>query len=286
MLVKNFEFQKNKENQPSNIKSKKKRHKKNYFNSSSKNYQIEEKEISSPKKMIYNQKLKENPEYEEEYKGLMCHYPIKHFKNIDNIHYNEKEKLEEFNNFRTKWKTEICRNWEMYGECKYGNNCSFAHGDSELKQRKISFNYKTKPCKQFFELGYCSYGIRCQFSHKKADFLRDKNEKNGICCDNNKISYLKIIKEFLSDDNNNISLELVKRPRLKTFENITRCSLQESENSKLQLYEDIINIKNNILNNKKNVKKINMKYSEDSYYTNFSSDNNEMNNDNNEKESI
>ena len=287
MLVKNFEFQKNKENQPSNIKSKKKRHKKNYFNSSSKNYQIEEKEISSPKKMIYNQKLKENPEYEEEYKGLMCHYPIKHFKNIDNIHYNEKEKLEEFNNFRTKWKTEICRNWEMYGECKYGNNCSFAHGDSELKQRKISFNYKTKPCKQFFELGYCSYGIRCQFSHKKDDFLRDKNEKNGIFCDNNnKISYLKIIKEFLSDDNNNISLELVKRPRLKTFENITRCSLQESENSKLQLYEDIINIKNNILNNKKNVKKINMKYSEDSYYTNFSSDNNEMNNDNNEKESI
>ena len=287
MLVKNFEFQKNKENQPSNIKSKKKRHKKNYFNSSSKNYQIEEKEISSPKKMIYNQKLKENPEYEEEYKGLMCHYPIKHFKNIDNIHYNKKEKLEEFNNFRTKWKTEICRNWEMYGECKYGNNCSFAHGDSELKQRKISFNYKTKPCKQFFELGYCSYGIRCQFSHKKDDFLRDKNEKNGIFCDNNnKISYLKIIKEFLSDDNNNISLELVKRPRLKTFENITRCSLQESENSKLQLYEDIINIKNNILNNKKNVKKINMKYSEDSYYTNFSSDNNEMNNDNNEKESI
>ena len=283
MLVKNFEFQKNKENQPSNIKSKKKRHKKNYFNSSSKNYQIEEKEISSPKKMIYNQKLKENPEYEEEYKGLMCHYPIKHFKNIDNIHYNEKEKLEEFNNFRTKWKTEICRNWEMYGECKYGNNCSFAHGDSELKQRKISFNYKTKPCKQFFELGYCSYGIRCQFSHKKNDFLRDKNEKNGIFCDNNnKISYLKIIKEFLSDDNNNISLELVKRPRLKTFENITRCSLQESENSKLQLYEDIINIKNNILNNKKNVKKINMKYSEDSYYTNFSSDNNEMNNYNND----
>ena len=283
MLVKNFEFQKNKENQPSNIKSKKKRHKKNYFNSSSKNYQIEEKEISSPKKMIYNQKLKENPEYEEEYKGLMCHYTIKHFKNIDNIHYNEKEKLEEFNNFRTKWKTEICRNWEMYGECKYGNNCSFAHGDSELKQRKISFNYKTKPCKQFFELGYCSYGIRCQFSHKKNDFLRDKNEKNGIFCDNNnKISYLKIIKEFLSDDNNNISLELVKRPRLKTFENITRCSLQESENSKLQLYEDIINIKNNILNNKKNVKKINMKYSEDSYYTNFSSDNNEMNNDNND----
>ena len=35
----------------------------------------------------------------------------------------------------------------MYGECKFGENCSFAHGDSELKQRKLTFNYKTKPCK-------------------------------------------------------------------------------------------------------------------------------------------
>ena len=286
MLVKNFEFQKNKPNQISNVKSKKRHHKKNYFNSSSKNYQIEDKEITSPKKIIYNQKLKENPEYEEEYKGLMCQYPIPHFKNMDNIYNKEKEKLEEYNNFKTKWKTELCHNWEMYGECKYGNNCAFAHGDSELKKRKMSFNYKTKPCKQFFELGYCSYGIRCQFSHKKDDFLRDKNEINGICGDNNKISYLKIIKEFLSDDNNNISLELVRRPRLKTFENITRCSLKESENSKLKLYEDIINIKNNIINNKNNDKKIKMKYSEDSYYTNFSSDNNENNNDNNDKDSI
>ena len=286
MLVKNFEFQKNKPNQISNVKSKKRHHKKNYFNSSSKNYQIDDKEISSLKKIIYNQKLKENPEYEEEYKGLMCQYPIPHFKNLDNIYNNEKEKLGEYNNFKTKWKTELCHNWEMYGACKYGNNCAFAHGDSELKKRKMSFNYKTKPCKQFFELGYCSYGIRCQFSHKKDDFLRDKNEINGICGDNNKISYLKIIKEFLSDDNNNISLELIRRPRLKTFENITRCSLKESENSKLKLYEDIINIKNNIINNKNNDKKITMKYSEDSYYTNFSSDNNENNNDNNDKDSI
>ena len=48
----------------------------------------------------------------------------------------------------------------MYGECKFGENCAFAHGDSELKQRKLTFNYKTKPCKQFFELGYCSYGFQ------------------------------------------------------------------------------------------------------------------------------
>ena len=55
----------------------------------------------------------------------------------------------------------------MNGYCKYGDNCAFAHGENELKNRKISFNYKTKPCKQFFEIGFCPYGSRCQFSHKK-----------------------------------------------------------------------------------------------------------------------
>ena len=279
MLAKNSEFQKNKENRTSNIKSKKRHHKKNYFNSSSKKYQIEEKEISSPQKVLYNAKHKESPEHEDEYKGLMYQYPIINSQNYDNkFYYNEKEKSEEYNNFKTKWNTEICRNWEMYGECKYGNSCAFAHGDSELKTRKLSFNYKTKACKQFFELGYCSYGIRCQFSHKKEDFLREKNKINGIKCDDNKISYWKIIKEFLSDENNNISHELVKRPRLKTFENITSCTSNQSENSKLQLYEDIINIKNR--------KKLGVKFSEDSNYTNFSSDNNENINDNIDKDSI
>ena len=257
------------------MKSKKRHHKKNYFNSSSKNYQIEEKEIASPKKIIYNPKMKDSPENEDEYQGLIYQVPISNPINTEkNYYYNEKEKADDFNNFKTKWKTEMCRYWEIYGQCKYGNNCAFAHGDSELKKRKLSFNYKTKPCKQFFELGYCSYGIRCQFSHKKEDSMPD----------NNKISYLKILKEFLSDENTNISHELIKRPRLKTFENITNCSLQERVNSKLKLYEDINNIKNDI--NYKNEKHLKMKNSEDSFYTNFSSDNNENINDNNNKESF
>ena len=123
----------------------------------------------------------------------------------------------------------------MYGQCKFGDNCAFAHGDSELKKRKMTFNYKTKPCKQFFELGYCTYGSRCQFSHKKEDL---KSEAK-----NNEVSYLKIIKEFLSSENE-ISYELVKRPRLMTFEKITKSTLEEREKSKLKLYEDIINLKN------------------------------------------
>ena len=175
--------------------------------------------------------------YEDEYQGLIYSqiYP-----DINIYYYLERDRRDEYNNFKTKWKTEICRYWEMYGECKFGDNCAFAHGDSELKQRKMTFNYKTKPCKQFFEIGYCSYGTRCQFSHKKEDLKDQKNETQDK---NNNISYLKIIEELLSEDNN-ISHELIKRPRLMTFENITHCTLEESENSKLPLYKDIINLKN------------------------------------------
>ena len=211
--------------------------------------------------------------YEDEYQGLIYNriYPDTNSNAI--YYYFETIRKDDFNNFRTKWKTEMCKYWEMYGKCKFGDNCAFAHGDSELKQRKLTFNYKTKPCKQFFELGYCSYGCRCQFSHKKEDFKKEIGSIND-----EEVSYLKIIKEFLSDDNQ-ISLELVKRPRLMTFEKITSSTVEESENSKLQLYEDIINIKKNNSNKNNNLK---FKLSVDSNHTNdVSSDTN-----NNDKEKL
>ena len=266
-------------NRTSFIKSKKRHNKKNYFNSSAKKYQFDEKEISSPNKIIYKPKIIESPDQEDEYKNLIYQAPAYNSNNLENVnYYNEKRNRDELNNYRIKWKTEMCKYWEMYGKCKYGNNCAFAHGESELNKRKLSFNYKTKPCKQFFELGYCSYGIRCQFSHKNSDFIRQKKLSDGdkINDNNNKVSYLKIIKEFLADNNKEISHELIIRPRLKTFENITSCTLQESVNSRLKLYEDIINIKNEkIYKYEKQEKHPKMKNSEDSYYTNFSSDNNE-----------
>ena len=231
------------------------------------------------KKIIYKPKIIESPDQEDEYKNLIYQAPAYNSNNLENVnYYNEKRNPDELNNYRMKWKTEMCKYWEMYGKCKYGNNCAFAHGESELNKRKLSFNYKTKPCKQFFELGYCSYGIRCQFSHKNSDFIRQKKLSDGdiINDNNNKVSYLKIIKEFLADNNKEISHELIIRPRLKTFENITSCTLQESVNNRLKLYEDIINIKNEkIYKYEKQEKHPKMKNSEDSYYTNFSSDNNE-----------
>ena len=255
---------------------------KNFYNPRKKSYQEETK--MSPINLDTKQEKENDPSeveipYEDEYLGLMDQPRNINWDNA--YYYIEKEKTEEYNNFKTKWKTEICRYWEMNGKCIYGDSCAFAHGDSELKKRKMTFNYKTKPCKQFFELGYCSYGCRCQFSHKKEDIKKDNENTNE-----NQVSYLKIIKEFLSDDNQ-ISHELIKRPRLMTFEKITSSTLEESEKSKLQLYEDIINIKNdnsskNVnTNNNNNINNDHLKFklSEDSNYTNVSSEHN-----NNDKE--
>jgi hypothetical protein len=67
-----------------------------------------------------------------------------------------------------KYKTEICRNFELKGVCQWGQNCCYAHGKAELRT-KISANdfYKTKVCRNFLDQGFCAYGSRCQYFHFK-----------------------------------------------------------------------------------------------------------------------
>ena len=243
--------------------NKKKSKNKKSFNYPKNKLYSEERDFSPLKNKKENYLNFQNSNETLEYQGLLhkIMYPDLPKNNI--FYFKEKTPQEEYNNYQSKWKTEICRYWEMYGNCKYGENCAFAHGESELNQRKLTFNYKTKPCKQFFELGYCSYGSRCQFSHKNMDIKNKKEYKN------NKVSYLKIIEELLSEENQ-ISYELLKRPRLMTFESITHCSLEESEKSKLKLYQDFINLKNE----SKKAQNISFKLSDDTNSnSNVSSDN-------------
>jgi butyrate response factor 1 len=69
-----------------------------------------------------------------------------------------------------KYKTEMCKNFETYGKCKYGDECSFAHGRSQLMVKSdVSAQYKTKECKKYAQTGYCPYGLRCQFIHGPKD---------------------------------------------------------------------------------------------------------------------
>ena len=79
---------------------------------------------------------------------------------------NQKEKELFFEKIKKKKKTELCKNYELYHDCYYGNNCSFAHGLNELRDNIIIPKYKTKLCKNFVENKTCNFGIRCSYQHK------------------------------------------------------------------------------------------------------------------------
>jgi hypothetical protein len=91
-------------------------------------------------------------------------------------HFNSEEERDDFvRNYQMKYKTEMCRNWELFGKCKFQDKCSFAHGEHELcKKTHLPTNYKTKTCIQFHTTAYCPYGSRCQFLHSQFDIYNKK----------------------------------------------------------------------------------------------------------------
>ncbi|EAS01338.1 zinc finger protein CTH1 (macronuclear) [Tetrahymena thermophila SB210] len=69
---------------------------------------------------------------------------------------------------KERYKTELCRNYQIHGTCNYGKKCQYAHGRHELQQkpeRKTNQYYKTRPCKEFFNTLTCPYGQRCKYNH-------------------------------------------------------------------------------------------------------------------------
>ena len=63
----------------------------------------------------------------------------------------------------TKYKTELCKEFQLHNFCRYGMKCKFAHGRNELVYKQCNDRFKSKPCKSFFTKLACSYGSRCQF---------------------------------------------------------------------------------------------------------------------------
>ena len=78
---------------------------------------------------------------------------------------NQKEKEFFFEKIKRKKKTELCKNYELYHDCFYKNNCCFAHGKEELRGEIIQPSYKTRLCKSFEEKKFCNFGIRCSYKH-------------------------------------------------------------------------------------------------------------------------
>jgi hypothetical protein len=82
---------------------------------------------------------------------------------------NIQERILFVEDYKRKYKTEMCKNWELRGTCKFGDKCCFAHGRHELKGKALTHvKYKTKPCKQYHQAGFCPYGQRCQYLHREA----------------------------------------------------------------------------------------------------------------------
>ena len=125
-----------------------------------------------------------------------------------------------------KYKTEIWRNWENEGFCRFGDECIFAHGSQELNRKvTVASNYKTKICKQFTEHPfYCPYGEKWQFLHlpyNPSDLSSIKTVKySTILAETLKYIDTKIVNlSFLDDSENQGSL--FKNSRLKIFKNMT-----------------------------------------------------------------
>ncbi len=64
------------------------------------------------------------------------------------------------------YKTEICKNFELNKNCRFGSQCCYAHGKEELRKKTVfKDHYKTKICKHFHTSGFCAYSSRCQYFH-------------------------------------------------------------------------------------------------------------------------
>ncbi|KAI8645070.1 hypothetical protein BD408DRAFT_412197 [Parasitella parasitica] len=78
---------------------------------------------------------------------------------------------------KSLYKTELCRNWEESGHCRYGNKCQYAHGAADLREIDRHPKYKTQKCRTYHQTGSCPYGSRCTFRHFNlpGDALEMKN---------------------------------------------------------------------------------------------------------------
>jgi hypothetical protein len=139
--------------------------------------------------------------------------------------------------FKTKYKTELCKFYEMTGKCKYGENCAYAHGIENLRSKVTNTTaYRTKKCIQFFETGYCPYGSRCQFQHQLKNNILNNPYDSGM-------NYQKILEIISKSENIRNIKKLVKKPRLDIFKEISGDN--SDNNDENELFNDIKKIIDN-----------------------------------------
>ena len=138
--------------------------------------------------------------------------------------------------FKIKYKTELCKFFEINGHCKYGDNCAYAHGVENLRSKVTnSTAYRTRKCIQFFEYGYCPYGSRCQFQHQlQSNIINNPYDR--------KMSYKKILDTISKLENIDNIKKLIGKPRLAIFKEIV--DNKNVEQIESRLLGDIKSLKN------------------------------------------
>ena len=139
--------------------------------------------------------------------------------------------------FKIKYKTELCKYYEINGYCKYGERCAYAHGKENLRSKVTNTSaYRTKKCTQFFEHGYCPYGSRCQFAHQlTTNIINNPYDR--------KMSYKKTLETISKIENIENIKKLISKPRLSVFREIC---------------DDKISIENSLLDDIKSIHKDNV----------------------------
>ena len=135
--------------------------------------------------------------------------------------------------FKVKYKTELCKYYEINGYCKYGDSCAYAHGVENLRSKVTNTTYyRTKKCVQFFENGYCPYGNRCQFAHQlTTNIINNPYDR--------KMTYKKTLETISKFENVENIKELIEKPRLSVFKEIVK----NKKAIKSTLLDDIKNIR-------------------------------------------
>ena len=68
------------------------------------------------------------------------------------------------------FKTEFCRNWLHGRKCQFGENCLYAHGESERHYKgNIVHNYKNRLCEAYHSTFLCIYGSKCNYRHENYE---------------------------------------------------------------------------------------------------------------------
>ena len=133
------------------------------------------------------------------------------------------------NDFKIKYKTELCKYYEINGYCKFGDNCAYAHGKENLRSKVTNTTaYRSKKCVQFYTYGFCPYGNRCQFAHAlKSNIINNPYDKN--------MSYSKTMETLSKLENVENIKTLFEKPRLTIFESI----VPNVDGCKSELFDDI-----------------------------------------------